>query len=323
MVDEVPEQVNLSPKLHCASSHYHPTPIHTITGRLYPPPLPRLLDMHPLFLTTRGLLHHDDNGNSNSSSKHVCPTKDTTGPNIVPFVGNLTYHQFSTILAGSCAVLSTLIVGVLIAMHALNYSNSVQQRQIIRIALLVPYVAFFSFLIVWRHDAGMYLVESLDFGCAIALSAFLLFMCDLVLSHPGGFDDLFGHPKVASEKSPASLKVRNLIILLFSLLTCRFQSIWYGVLQFIPTSLIIWIATIISLAVGSYCKASNNIHFAHIWLSAFKVIVATVAILSALRFYKQHKDKLQQHKILLKLFTFKSIIGLNVCQTVRLTQIPP
>jgi hypothetical protein len=169
--------------------------------------------MHPLFLIARGLLHHD-NDNSNSSPKHVCPTKDTTGPDIVPFVGTLTYHRFSTILAGACAVLSTLIVGVLIARHALNYSNPVQQRQIIRIALLVPYVAFFSLLIVWRENAGMYLVESLDFGCAIALSAFLLFMCDLVLSHPSGYDDLFGHPKGASEKSPASLKVRTLAILL-------------------------------------------------------------------------------------------------------------
>ena len=93
---------------------------------------------------------------------------------------------------------------------------------------------------------------------------------------------------------------------------------WYGVLQFIPTSIIIWVATVSSLAAGTYCKASNSIHFAHIWLTVLKVIVATIAILSCLRFYKQHKEKLQQHKILLKLFTFKGIIGLNVLQTVSL-----
>jgi undecaprenyl pyrophosphate phosphatase UppP len=88
------------------------------------------------------------------------------------------------------------------------------------------------------------------------------------------------------------------------------------------TSLIIWIATIISLAVGSYCKQSNSPHFAHIWLTVFKFIVATIAILSCLRFYKQHKAKLQQHHILLKLFTFKTIIGLNVGQTVFSPQFP-
>lgn len=99
------------------------------------------------------------------------------------------------------------------------------------------------------------------------------------------------------------------------------QRMWYGVLQFIPTSIIIWVATAISLVVGSYCKQSNNIHFAHIWITALKLIVTTVAILSALRFYGKNKAKLLQHRILLKLFTFKSIIGLNVLQTVS-TRLP-
>jgi hypothetical protein len=170
--------------------------------------------MHSILLISRAVL---DKGNedSNSTSDHVCPTEDTSGPAIVNFVGNLTYHQFSTILSGSCAILSTLIIAALVGLHAANYSNPVQQRQAIRIALLVPWVALFSFLIVWRDDIGDYLVLSLDFGCAIALSAFLLFMCDLVLAHPGGFDDLFGEKdQLASvprgRKSPVSLRVRFL-----------------------------------------------------------------------------------------------------------------
>lgn len=149
--------------------------------------------MHPLALISRGLLHHDDdNSNSTSDSSHTCPIENTTGPDIVPFVSNLTFHQFATILSGACAILSALLAAILITLHATNYSNPVQQRQIIRIILLIPWVALFSFLIVWRDDAGEYLVESLDFGCAIALSSFLLLMCDFVLAHHGGFDDLFG-----------------------------------------------------------------------------------------------------------------------------------
>jgi hypothetical protein len=105
------------------------------------------------------------------------------------------------------------MICILIATHAFNYSNRVQQRQVIRIALLVPYVAFFSFLIVWLDGAGEYLVESLDFGCAIALAAFILLMCDFVLSHPGGFDDLFGAGAEVrgsfNGHSPAALKVRT------------------------------------------------------------------------------------------------------------------
>ncbi|KAH3909842.1 hypothetical protein HBI56_130860 [Parastagonospora nodorum] len=251
--------------------------------------------MHPIALVARKDHLHN-------LTSHICPSKDESGPPIVNFVGQLTYHQFSVILSGSCAAISACIVVALVGLHALNYSNPVQQRQVIRICLLVPWVAFFSFLIVWRNDVGEYLVESLDFGCAIALSAFLLFMCDLVLSHPGGFEDLFGANAHSSgprvKDSPMALR-----------------RMWYGTLQFIPTSIFIWISTAGSLAAGFYCKASNSIHFAHIWLAVLKFIFPTIAILSCLQFYKHNKTKLQQHKILLKLFTFKSIIGLNVVQS--------
>jgi hypothetical protein len=91
------------------------------------------------------------------------------------------------------------------------------------------------------------------------------------------------------------------------------------VLQFIPTSIIIWIGTIVALAVGQYCRQSNSVHFAHLWITIFKFIVTTISILCCLRFYSRNKPKLRQHNILLKLFTFKSIIGLNVAQTVRIS----
>ncbi|KAL5121565.1 hypothetical protein ACEQ8H_000637 [Pleosporales sp. CAS-2024a] len=254
-------------------------------------------DMHTSKLVQRKLFDHSNS----TSSKHVCPSVNQSGPPIVDFVGTLTFHEFSVILSGSCAILSAVIIAALIGTHAFNYSNPVQQRQIIRICLLVPWVALFSFLIVWLEATGGYLAESLDFGCAIALSAFLLFMCDLVLSHPSGFDDLFGAGAETrgprSKKSPPKLK-----------------NMWYGVLQFIPTSVIVWVATVIALKAGTYCKASNSIHFAHIWLSILGAIFPTIAILSCLRFYTPHKQKLAQHGILLKLLTFKGIIGLSVLQ---------
>jgi hypothetical protein len=99
------------------------------------------------------------------------------------------------------------------------------------------------------------------------------------------------------------------------------QRIWYGVLQFLPTSLIIWIATVVSLATGIYCKGSNSIHHASIWITVFKFLVTTVAIVACLRFYGKNKATLVQHKILLKLFAFKSIIGLSATQTVGLNPI--
>lgn len=167
--------------------------------------------MSTTFLIARGLFGDKDK-DSNSSSKAVCPSENTSGPDIVHLVGNFTYHEIATIVSGACGIATVIIIGALVSLHAFNYSNPVQQRQTIRIALLVPWVSLFSFLIVWLDGVGEYLELSLDFGCAIALSAFLLFMCDLVLSHPGGFDDLFGAgaeatPGVREKSSPPSIKV--------------------------------------------------------------------------------------------------------------------
>ncbi|KAJ4399857.1 hypothetical protein N0V91_009128 [Didymella pomorum] len=236
-----------------------------------------------------------------SATSHVCPA-EIEGPQIVPIVGKYTFHEVATIASGACGLFSLLICAFVIAGHATSYSFPVQQRQIIRIVLLIPWVSLFSFLIVLEEKAGVYIVESLDFGCAIALSAFLLLMCDFVLEHPGGFDELFGAGAggrgALQTKGPAWLK-----------------RIWYGVLQFIPSSVIIWIGTIVALAVGQYCRQSNSVHFAHLWITIFKFIVTTVSIVCCLRFYSRMKTQLLQHRILLKLFTFKSIIGLNVAQT--------
>ncbi|KAF2630512.1 hypothetical protein BU25DRAFT_259326 [Macroventuria anomochaeta] len=237
-----------------------------------------------------------------SATSHVCPAENLDSPAIVPIIGKYTFHEVATIVSGACALFSMIICGFIIAGHATNYSFPVQQRQIIRIVLLIPWVALFCFLVVLEEKAGVYLVESLDFGCAIALSAFLLLMCDYILSHPDGFDDLFS----AGARSRGALQTKG---------PAWLKRIWYGVLQFIPASIIIWIGTIVALAVGQYCRQSNSIHFAHLWITIFKFIVTTISILCCLRFYSRNKPKLLQHKILLKLFTFKSIIGLNVAQT--------
>ncbi|ENI06331.1 hypothetical protein COCC4DRAFT_135661 [Bipolaris maydis ATCC 48331] len=235
-------------------------------------------------------------------SSTTCPEENTQGPEIRYFVGELTFHRFATILAGGCAILSTVIVAVLIGLHAFNYSNPVQQRQVIRIVSLIPWVAIFSFLIVWQDGIGEYLAPSLDFGCAIALSSFLLFMCDLVLAHPGGYESLFGE----DARAKGELKAQS---------PSWLKKTWYGVLQFIPTSIILWIATAISLAAGTYCKQSNSVHFAHIWITVLNAYTTLLAIICSLRFYKRNKPLLQKHSIILKLATFKGVLGLNILQS--------
>lgn len=167
------------------------------------------IDMTVAYLIARKLLGGDDGDDKDKS----CPVPPTSLPSseIKPVVGSLSFHSFATILAGSCGILTFLIILTSVIRHATHYSNPIQQRQVIRILMLVPWVALFSFLTVWQEDIGEYLIESLDFGCSIAISAFLLLLCDLVMSNPDGFDELFGKgaskSKTATSDSPTWLKV--------------------------------------------------------------------------------------------------------------------
>jgi hypothetical protein len=80
-------------------------------------------------------------------------------------------------------------------------------------------------------------------------------------------------------------------------------------------SILIWVAQTASLAAGTYCKRSNNVHFAHIWLAILKGYTTTVAILFSIAFYKKFETTLRKHYILLKLATFKGVIGLSFLQS--------
>lgn len=168
--------------------------------------------MDGAYLVVRKLFDHDKD-DKNATDK-ACPADPTSlAPDqMKPIVGSLMFHEFATILSGACGLATLLIISVAIIRHATNYSNPIQQRQVIRILMLVPWVALFAFLIVWQENVGEYLIESLDFGCSIAISAFLLLLCDFIMSNPGGFDELFGQgaSKIAREgvDSPPWLKVR-------------------------------------------------------------------------------------------------------------------
>lgn len=205
------------------------------------------------------------------------------------------------ILSGACGAFALVISLYLVFSHAMKYSTPVQQRQIIRIVCLVPWVSIISFLSIWLETAGPYIAPALDFGAALALSAFLLLLCDYVLASRYGFNELFGDGALErgqyAGNSPPWLK-----------------KTWYLVLQFIPVSIILWIATAASLAAGTYCARSNKPYFAHIWITIIRLLSAILAIISILKFYKRLRPQLSPYNVMLKLLAFKGIIFLNIFQ---------
>ena len=215
----------------------------------YPVILSHNLSMDRARLLSRSFFHHP----SNSSSNHTCPSVNESGPTIIPLVGSMSYHTLSSIIAGVCLVFTSALALISLMRHATHYSSPIQQRQILRIICLMPWVGLISFLSVLSESAGPYIAPAIDVGVSLAISAFLLLLCDFVLAGPDGFDDLFGAGATArgqfNTQSPKWLK-----------------RVWYLVLQFIPVSVILWIATATSMAAGTYCATSTKLYFAHIWV---------------------------------------------------------
>jgi len=210
----------------------------------------------------------------------------------------MSFHTFAIILSGAATIVTTLIALLLVFQHATHYSVPKEQKQIIRIAFFVPWVAIVAFLCVWLESAGLYLAPGIDVGTALALSSFLLLLCNFVLANPDGLRDLFGESANGGTSPPWLKKT------------------WYMVLQFIPVSIILWIATVISLAVGTYCATSNKPYFVHIWIIVIKSICTILAVVSVLRFHGRMKSNLGPNSILLKLFAFKGVILVNLVQSV-------
>ena len=69
-------------------------------------------------LFARKLFDHDDD--NKSKTKAVCPVEDTTGPELVPLVGNLSFHSLATILTGACAVFCFIVIAIVVGLHAVN-----------------------------------------------------------------------------------------------------------------------------------------------------------------------------------------------------------
>ncbi|THV50414.1 hypothetical protein BGAL_0151g00100 [Botrytis galanthina] len=66
---------------------------------------------------------------SDSSKNHTCPVENINDPPQVPFIGNLSFHQFIQILSGACLAFSLLLSIFIIFRHATHYSMPREQKQ--------------------------------------------------------------------------------------------------------------------------------------------------------------------------------------------------
>ncbi|ATZ50942.1 hypothetical protein BCIN_06g04070 [Botrytis cinerea B05.10] len=231
--------------------------------------------------------------NSDSSENRTCPVEDINDPPQVPFVNNLSFHQFIQILSGACLAFSLLLSIFLILRHATHYSMPREQKQIIRITFMIPVFATVSFLCITFEDAAAYISPINELYEAFAFAAFFQLLYTYVIeeTHAQSFTGQ------ASQYPP----IRKTAIQIF---------------QFPAIMFIVFLIEEISEAKGTYCETEIKVYFTRIWCVILRICGIIIAMLALLRFYNSTKSLTAARKPLHKLIVFKGIVFINFVQTI-------
>ncbi|KAJ9148694.1 hypothetical protein NKR23_g5001 [Pleurostoma richardsiae] len=239
---------------------------------------------------------------SSSSANHTCPmprplTEDPTDP----VVGGLSFYHLNMIVSGACVAFSCLVIFALMIRHATHFSNPNQQLKIMRICVIIPIYAIFSFISIVVPAAYAYLEPWIDLFQAIALGDFFLLMSEFVTPTDRHRDLFFSALEIPQKKRGQST--------LDGLAWYRKK--WTAIFQYVVVSLAIAILTDIFEAANKYCLESSKPYFAHLWLEIIHNVSLVIAVMAVLNFYTMLKTELADHKPLAKLLAFKLLVGLN------------
>ena len=135
-----------------------------------------------------------------------------------------------------------------------------------------------TFLAIIAGHNSIYVVPWIAFWESLTLATFFLLVCTFVSPNEGQRDIYFRSMTFRDKKGKgdivpggglANLRVSNpeSIQPLRNIDCSAIQKTWACTFQYVIVSLLVAIVTCITEGAGVYCEQSNNIHFAHIWVS--------------------------------------------------------
>ncbi|KAI5467643.1 organic solute transporter Ostalpha-domain-containing protein [Mariannaea sp. PMI_226] len=236
-------------------------------------------------------------------------------------IGNFTFNQTARILGGISTAVAVLVSVYLIFRHALSYTKPREQRQIIRIAALVPIYALASYLQICFYTHAVYIGAISSLYEAVALAAFFSLICHYVAP------DLHSQKNFFREMTP----IQGWIIPVSWLSKCTggqrgpfrvprsgltwFNIIWVCVYQYCFIRTAMTFVSVFTEAAGKYCESSNNPAFAHIWVTLIELVSLVITMFNLIQFYFQLKKPLAEYKPLTKFIAIKLVVFLSVIQT--------
>ncbi|KAJ5093725.1 hypothetical protein N7456_009586 [Penicillium angulare] len=230
----------------------------------------------------------------------TCPMPTNLSEVEDPFLGNMTFYHFNMIVSGACTLLTCIIIFTLKMQHATHFSVPNEQVKIMRIINMLPAYSVLSFICICFPNSYVYFQGWTELFQGIALYAFHMLLIDFLGPTERRRDEFFG--KLRVKKSFRKGQYREGLSWLKLSYYCTLQ---YPIVIFFCA-----IGQSVAQALDRYCLDSNAPAFAHIWLELIQNVSVTIAINAVIRFYANTKNYMKEHKPLMKLLSFKLMVGL-------------
>ncbi|PSN67366.1 DUF300-domain-containing protein, partial [Corynespora cassiicola Philippines] len=230
----------------------------------------------------------------------------------------LTVHGVLITISASCTLIACSLSFYLIYRHLTNYTQPKLQKLIIRILFMVPIYSIACLLSIPFYKAHVYIASIYEFYESLVIASFFLLLCRyLHLDLPSlrrAFSLLIPKPWI--------YPIRFFRMYIFRRKTAHtvdglrwFSIIWAAVFQFCIVKFLGALVKCITEATNVYCKESNSIHHARIWVQILEILSLVTAMLCLLQFYSQTKSFLAPHQPLLKFVAIKLVVFLFYVQS--------
>ncbi|EOD52070.1 hypothetical protein GTA08_BOTSDO09728 [Neofusicoccum parvum] len=196
----------------------------------------------------------------------------------------VTFHTIAQIIAFVFSAIAIVISLTLIFQHATHYSRPYEQKQIIRILLMIPIYAAVSMLSIHYYHHHTYFEVLRDCYEAFAISSFFTLMCHYIAPSLHEQKEYFRH-----------IETKNWIV-------------WVSVFQYCFIRVFLTIVSVLSEKYNVLCEDSLSPKYAHFWVMFIESVAVTIAMYCLIQFYIQLKQDLSPHSPFLKVLCIKLVI---------------
>ncbi|KAK1624615.1 organic solute transporter Ostalpha-domain-containing protein, partial [Colletotrichum phormii] len=232
--------------------------------------------------------------------------------------GGIRVHGLLISLSAGATIVACCATAYLIFRHASNYTKPKEQKQIIRILLMVPVYSIACTLSIIFYKKQVYIGSVYEFYESLVIASFFLLLCQLLHPDLNTLRRVFNLVEPKKWLNPTRFFVKHV---------GRnkkgqtedglkwFNIIWFDVFQFCTVKFFGALTKCITEAADVYCKESKDPSHARIWVMVIEILSLVTAMMCLLQFYHQTSKEMSQHQPLLKFLAIKLVVFLFYLQT--------